>query len=264
VFDGPEWCQGHAVKGPVLLALAAFATGDVPHGWVSHPGPEPRFEGSRYCANYSHPGWQVSIVEGALRVDKASPRGRDRAIEVDLPQGRLVGSNEGEWGGSLTWYPPGQKTGRDIIEENVLAVIAGGSRPATLVFTGLAHLGTDYGRVFSITFARNKPVVNKVAEIGSQPRVIQQQPDGSVLILTRHGLLRLQPGGRLENLCSADFQFLNVNSLAATAKDEVYVGMGLFISRLSLLPSGSCEVNWFVREDCQKFRVEGPSCVCTP
>jgi hypothetical protein len=249
------------MKGMALLVSVALLGGNVPIGWVSHSGPEH----DPHCL-YSQPGWVVSVVNGTIVTTKASAR-RSQAEEpklLRLPGGSLVGENRGEFGGSLRWQPSGRRSGLELLDENVVAIIRAGSGSGALVFTGLAHMMSDYGSVFSVTLERGKPRVKKVAELGSAPLLVESSRDGSAFIVTRSWLLRLLPTGRVERLCAVEFGRLHVNSIAATSEKEVYVGMTLFISRLQLSQGGTCNVEWFVKEDCQRFDVKEFECVCAP
>lgn len=68
-------------------------------------------------------------------------------MELDVPNGRLIGQNKGEWGGQLLFR---RLDGREhkVAEGNVNAILPFGS--GVMVLFGLAHLGLDYG--FAVFF----------------------------------------------------------------------------------------------------------------
>ena len=257
MFDGQWWSHLYVLKASAVIALAVL-TGQPLQGWSSHPGPPSQFKGMRACSNRAPIHWQVSVADGELRVNQATRR-PTTTPEISFPEGRLVGLDEGEWGGSLRWFKRGQTRGRDLLSENVVALVPASERAPILVFTGLAHLDVDYGSVYTVRIVEGTPAVKKVADLGTMPLLVQSRPDGTVFLLTRHGLARIHANGRVVRLCDADFAFLHVNSLAVLSDDELYVGMGLFVARLER-SLGQCEVSWFVKDDYESFSIEGQRC----
>lgn len=243
-----------------VLAAAASVAVPPPLGWVSHAGPGKGFDGARECANYS-PQWIVSTRPGGVQAEKKDyTREEDTRSALRLPQGLLLGSDQGEFGGSLEWQAVGSDTARRILDENVIAIVPAAEGSEALVVTGLAHLFTDYGRIYRVAVQKDGPVVRKVAEIGAMPLVVQLRPDGSLLMVTPQGLLRFWKG-HVERRCPVDLENLNASSLAVISDHEVYVGLGLFIARLRLT-GGACRVDWFVTNECQQFRVKEYECEC--
>jgi len=76
------------------------------------------------------------------------PRSDHRDIEFQLPEGRFMGSNHGEWGGELVWRPKNGKS-ESIQRDNVVGIEPDEDGPVVLF--GLAHMGLAYGYALHIT-----------------------------------------------------------------------------------------------------------------
>jgi hypothetical protein len=114
-----------------------------------------------------------SIIAAAARVE---PR-----LSVNAFGGRLVGSNEGEWGGKLIFEP---RAGSSIVlaDDNIIDIT---STPNGLIaIAGLAHLMMSRGAVYVIDAdAQGVPHAEK-HELPGQPVLIKHL-HGDILITTR-------------------------------------------------------------------------------
>lgn len=107
------------------------------------------------CAS-SHWEWNGTVF--------GTPSRSERDIELQLPDGKFVGTNHGEWGGKLTWKSAnGQVQG--ILSDNVVAIEPDIDGPVVLL--GLAHMGLAYGYAIHLTHASGGSW--KVIEIGRLP-----------------------------------------------------------------------------------------------
>jgi hypothetical protein len=103
--------------------------------------------------------------------------------------GFLVGYDRGEWGGSLLWCTNDGSVKRELLDDNVVAIV-----PLTdrfLVLAGLSHLGSDRGRVVELLDDAGGFRIGRRTELGSAPSAAVVEPDGAFLIVTMHGLVRL-------------------------------------------------------------------------
>lgn len=91
--------------------------------------------------------WQnqrFSLAKDGRLIEKSERKGS----RVSFQDGKLTGTNQGEWGGELSWLPNSGKP-VTIDKENVLAITRDGGG-AVAIF-GLAHLGLNYGYAISLT-----------------------------------------------------------------------------------------------------------------
>jgi hypothetical protein len=75
-------------------------------------------------------------------------RSNQRDTELQVPDGKFVGTNHGEWGGELMWRP---KSGEpnSIQKDNVVGIEPDADGP--IVLFGLAHMGLAYGYALRVT-----------------------------------------------------------------------------------------------------------------
>ena len=125
--------------------------------------------------------FETVIVNGTLRINRTN---YIDSIEFQLPKGRLVGIDHGEWGGSLRFIP--HDAGTPLIP------ITSGNIRFIFSFAGsiyyidaLAHLGINEGKMFRLDTAglQSQPVM--VMEFDSAPEAITVY-DNKLLIAT-HG-----------------------------------------------------------------------------
>lgn len=76
------------------------------------------------------------------------PKSDHRDTELQVPEGRFVGTNHGEWGGELVWRPKNGKS-ESIQKDNVVGIEPDEDGPVVLF--GLAHMGLAYGYALQVT-----------------------------------------------------------------------------------------------------------------
>src|SRR5690349_4363891 len=100
---------------PQLLVVLLFCsvinaqTPDPPApGWVAF---QPT-EDDQHCAIYSKLAWRVAIKNDNSSIDISSFEGKTYRHVIKVHDGRLVGENHGEWGGSLWWISKDGRRGK--------------------------------------------------------------------------------------------------------------------------------------------------------
>lgn len=73
-------------------------------------------------------------------------------VAMKVPDGWLVGSNRGEWGGELVFIGDGEKP-QLLLRDNIEDIYRLGDR--YIAVAGLAHLGFNYGSIFEIILMDN-------------------------------------------------------------------------------------------------------------
>lgn len=92
-----------------------------------------------------------------------------RVVRVVRPlrSGWLVGTNAGEWGGSLWWFD-GRGGVRHVVNGNIHDIIeVGGDLYA---IEGLGHMGSARGSLLRIDTTRRTPVAHEVLELPREPQ----------------------------------------------------------------------------------------------
>ena len=253
---------------PVLLPA--------PAGWVLYTFPDDPDSSVLLCAGFSEREWQVSPDGDGVKIssyqEKLSqdPLPFDVKLEDDaaglagyrhtkrVSDGWLVGFDEGEFGGSLWWFSLDGSTHRKLADDNVAGFAD--SSVGILALVGLAHMGTDYGKVLLIREGQegNRPV-EAIADLGSAPTAFAMESAESLIVATYDKIVRVQISGEVEQLLAPKDGFPYPNSLTLSKTGVIHVGMRHFILRLSPASEGYKE-EWFVPSDCNKFKVVGFPC----
>ena len=92
--------------------------------------------------------------------------------KIDAFGGELLGFDHGEWGGKLVFRKNGKIT--DILNENVKAIVP--MEQGILVFTGLSHLGTNEGYIYTLVQAGNSFSVVGLQKLDGSPDWIRPLP----------------------------------------------------------------------------------------
>jgi hypothetical protein len=126
--------------------------------------------------------------------------------------GTLLGFNGGEWGGALVFVDAhGRKTG--LVDDNVQGIARVGQQ--ILVFTGLAHMGLNRGRLLEVTAgADGMPAVRELAALHGAPSKVAQVDEDTVGFLLYSGKFE---GNKPVYLCKALSRGGIVDSGACTA-----------------------------------------------
>ena len=234
----------------------------------------------RRCASYAAKDrqWRVDVSDGIMRVPpltsvdhlapanepKVNPRiekgVRGKRVAVKMPGGVLVGYDGGEWGGDLRWGSDDGSNLRVLLKENVVGIVR--ISPRLLVLTGTHHMKTNRGSIFEIrTTGAAEVGVEPLVELDGKPEAFAVARDGVLLLTTGHGIYQLRDD-KIDRLREEDLSLLYPNSIVAR-DDGIYVGMRLFILRLSPLGRHVRFVKWLVPPGCSRMRVVGHSCVCS-
>lgn len=271
--------QTPSPQTPTARAASTAAPLPPPEGWTLYPSPSAD-DPALLCANHSTREWRVEAEGEGVKVSPdtrqnhidplppeitsrnvaAGNKGDRHVLRVD--DGWLVGLNVGEFGGALWWFSSDGKSGKNLGGEPIVG-LAQSSR-GVLALSGLAHMGSDVGRVLLVTGGEGGDRrVEALADLGSAPRVFASESQDSLLVLTRRGLVRVRASGAVEELLPTNYSLLFPNSMTLSPSGVVHVGMRHFITRLT--PSGSgYKEEWFVPAGCAKFETRDFDCVCVP
>lgn len=250
-----------------------------PVGWAIHPTPE---DGSStiLCANYSRREWRVALSEtGSAEITprpqpygaKSSKRELPTGVKVQrgmvgvesrlkIQNGWLLGFDGGEFGGGL-WFANLSGKTQELSEENVHGFIE--TPQGVLVFSGLAHMGHDSGKVFIVPYAVNSQGdLKTLMDLDGAPAALTKLSADTALVVTTQGVSRISSSGLSKTLLSRKFDALYPNSVVSTPDGTIYVGMRLFVVRL-MQQSGEYTEEWLVPDGCRHFKVHDLDCVCT-
>jgi hypothetical protein len=182
-----------------------------------------------------------------------------RAIVQKVVNGWLVGFNAGEFGGGLWWTDRSGRRTRKLTGENVRAFVLRGD--AVLVFTGLAHLSIDSGKIYSFT-EKDPGALVPIADVGTEPSAAVMGGAGAVFIATPIGVLQFTTDNRVEQLYgNRAMGFLYPNSIVEDTAGSIVVGMRFYALRLERSGAGYKPV-WYIPLACTKTRLKDYDCEC--
>ncbi len=109
-------------------------------------------------------------------------------------------------------------------------------------------------------------VLQKSIKLDGAPRTFVKDADGSVLFVTTHSLCRITLNGELKILHTLPEWTAGqyANSMAVTSDGSIYVGMRMFVLRLTE-KGGDYSEEWLLPDDCRKFSLQesGFDCACS-
>jgi hypothetical protein len=247
-----------------------------PAGWVLYTFPDNPDSRVLLCAGFSNREWQVSPEGDGVKISSYPGGGIQDPLPFDIqPQnaaaglagdrhvmrvndGWLVGFDAGEFGGALWWFSVDGSKRRKLAEDNVAGFAD--SSVGVLALVGLAHMGTDYGKVLLVHEGNGgNRQVESIADLGSAPTAFAMESADSLIVATYDKIVRVLTSGEVEQIIAPKDGFPYPNSLTLSKAGVIHVGMRHFVLRLSPSNEGYKE-EWFVPADCNKFEVNGFPC----
>jgi len=180
----------------------------------------------------------VPIVFAKDEARDATPRcpdGNSTGRQCAFQRGRagvLVGYDDGEWNGSLSWHAASSASRHVLLDANVVAILPGIGNFVALTYVG--H-GSDC-RAVEVVDTGDRFEVGRTVDLPGVPSASTVESDGSILVGAGRTLLRLsrslQPHQLLDSLVHRPL------SLTIESREIVYVGMrGLVVElRMSATP----------------------------
>jgi len=256
---------GLAVVAIILLAAchtpgSRRAHAAVPAGWVAIPPPQPQGPDA-YCANWADTAWQVSFTHDSGRLVFRPQHYGPMSFSVSVPGGRLGADNRGEFGGSI-WWQPDDSSEISLGPANLLAFVP---MPHELLgLEGLAHMGTNYGRVLRFVRRADGWRVDTILQLGEAPSAYTLVPPDSLFVVTTGHLLVIH-GSTVRPVYETRLWWLTApSSLVRDPSGDVYIGMRWGVAHLT--PSGATYTEqWLVPAACparRKIPGELSRCAC--
>jgi hypothetical protein len=182
------------------------------------------------------PKWQIVRCEGG------GPKRDDLNLDVrdfiSFRGGYLVGYDSGEFGGGLFHFDTQGRFVRSLTAENTVRIVPTAS--GAIVFTGLAHGGSDNGHVLRLGFNKNRWRTKSIRLPGA-PRIVLPEANGSFLVLTRRHLVRVTPDFRVVPLHRGAWGGNVPNSMVSDTSGVIYIGMSYAVARVRPTGKGYVE-----------------------
>jgi ligand-binding sensor domain-containing protein len=200
-------------------------------------------------AEESHCIWSVAQDAGTRRIAIQQTVGgepKERRVRLQTEAGVLVGTDDGEWGGTLSLTDANGIERKRLLDKNVIQLFPWKS--GVLVFTGLLHLGTDEGAVWLYSKGSDgSSSIKKIADLNGKPNAASSS-NGGALAVGGHGVYRLDQSFKLTEI-PLPFAQTHPNSISEDAQGRIYIGMNAFVVRLVPAKTGY-KREWFTRPGC--------------
>ncbi len=151
---------------PLLAGLAHSQT--IPAGWRAVSAASSWDSPGVTCANHELTPWRVDVdsARSVLTIQPGSER--PHTDSVPFQGGMLAGFDHGEFGGSVEWHGAG--TVEKIGDENPVVFIRGSH--AVYLLAGLAHMGSNEGRLLRITKTGAAWKIETLLQLGFAPTAL--------------------------------------------------------------------------------------------
>lgn len=173
----------------IVIAAPSIVIRDAeqpPEGWAVIQ--QPKDEAEWTCANYSQLEWAVS--GDTAQSANISPYEHVSEIRFALPDGELMGTNLGEFGGKSEWT--GQDAVRRVLipDKNPVAFTRRGDD--VFIAMGLAHMSRNSGEIIRLRRVGGGPwQVSKVIDLGEAPSAATRVDDVTWMVLTTNGVTKI-------------------------------------------------------------------------
>ncbi len=277
------------------LALAAqYSVGakrKAPDGWYVYPNEKLTdvSDSTTLCFNYSQNDWQVANERDGIAITRLPRTKHNDALAQQLPplftkqsgmpgntksaglrdamhfqNSWLIAYDAGEWGGGLWLTNEDGSEAKRIVKHNIRALVR--VEDSILVLSGLSHTTMDFGNAFIFSEPDGLNIsLRRTVKLDSVPSGHAMAPDGTVLFVSDRGLNSITKSGDLQQLVKLPkwTSQLYPNSIAISADRSVFIGMRMFVLRLTS-NSGGYSQEWLLPNECRKFSVNQFDCVCKP
>jgi len=166
-------------------------------------------------------------------------------IRVESPEGILIGTNYGEWGGTLTLSREKGTLPEKILDEAVLQILA--TRTGFLIVTG-SRLGNKGTLWLYSGVIHQKSMLEKKADLHGYPVAVLTTTNG-IWMVDGDSIYLLDDKFKVQNLIKMPWLDLHPNSLAEDKNGAIYIGMQALVVRLTPTKTGYMR-EWFAGEDC--------------
>jgi len=182
-----------------------------------------------YPLNHSRNEFAVEIVKGKLEIKKVDEVNQ---CELNISDGKLVGINRGEWGGTLTFQPTDTtKSNVEIKRGNIKFIFS--FKNKIYFIEGLAHMGYSGGAIFELNTTDNKFTYSKLVDFDDAPEAFTIYED-KFLIATHERFYIVNDFKKELILEDTFWSSLYPNSIAVFDDKNVFIGMRSGIVKFDL------------------------------
>ena len=182
-----------------------------------------------HSLNSSDNEFGVKIIDGKLEIKKVD---EVNVCELNISNGKLVGVNRGEWGGTLTFVPTNTtKSKVEIKRGNIKFIFT--FKDKIYFIEGLAHMGYSGGAIFELDTTDNKFTYGKLVDFDDAPEAFTIYQDK--FLIATHERFYVVKDFKKELIFQDTFwSSLYPNSIAVLDGKNIFIGMRSGIVKLDL------------------------------
>ncbi|MFM9984137.1 MAG: hypothetical protein ACKVOK_02845 [Flavobacteriales bacterium] len=200
----------------------------IPQEFIETPHPK---AGSNewLTLNHSKNQFEVEVINGKLKVEKVD---EVHACELTTSNGKLVGVNRGEWGGTLTFVPSDTlKSKVEIKSGNIKFLFS--FKDKIYFIEGLAHLSISSGALYELDETNDSFTYKKLIDFDDAPEAFTIYHD-KFLIATHERFYVVQDFKKELVVQDTFWSSLYPNSIAVLDDKNVFIGIRSGIAKLDL------------------------------
>jgi hypothetical protein len=201
----------------------------------------------------------IEDFELALRSSGQQPP----AVKVE--DGWISGFNFGEFGGGVYWISKDGRKIKQLIHENLVFIYT--IDDEIWVFTGLLHLGLDFGHVLKLSRrGKSGKVLANIGLAGYPLLATRWIHEESLVVVTANGVRRIWDDDELEIVSFEPALYeLHPTSIAVqptrpndpNLRRDIYIGTADYVIRIPFWESGL--VQWWSPKKCTPSAIESPA-----
>jgi hypothetical protein len=201
----------------------------IPKEFIETNPPKPESK-EWFSLNYSTNEFGVSIIEGKLNIKKTKEIDK---CELKITGGTLVGIDNGEWGGHLTFKPSNlENKAIDIKSGNIKTIFK--FKGKVYFIEGLAHMSYSGGSLYSLDTANYKFKCTKLIDFDDAPQAFTIYND-KMFIATFQNFYVVQNFKKELIFKETFWRSLYPNSIAAFDDKNAFIGIRGGIVKLDLI-----------------------------
>jgi hypothetical protein len=183
-----------------------------------------------YLLNYSQNEFGVNIVKGQLIINKVDEINR---CELKIPTGTLIGTDKGEWGGVLTYYPSDTSEAITQIKRGNIKFLFL-FKDKIYFIEGLAHLSSSKGALYELVTVNDHFTYNIKLDFDDAPEAFTIYKDK--FLIATHENFYIVENFKKELIFKKTFwSSLYPNSIAILDDRNVFLGIRSGIVKLDLV-----------------------------
>jgi hypothetical protein len=200
----------------------------IPNEFIETVPPKPGSD-DWYLLNHSKNEFAVEFISGKLEIKKVDPVDE---CELKISNGKLVGINKGEWGGTLSFIPSDStKNKTEIKSGNVKFIFSFNDK--IYFIEGLAHLSLSSGTLYELDINKNSFNYKKMIDFDGSPEAFTIYND-RFLIATHNKFYIVKDFNKELVVQDVFWESLYPNSIAVLDDQNVFIGIRSGIVKIDL------------------------------